>query len=151
MAAIAGAQQVAASKRHKQINTCHLLYGLLDVNDEVLNYALATKRVNDQALKEVCKFVWQRASQKSAFQMPSYLRSDDSQSKSISERTTDSLIEVHVLFLILMENNDGMTKMLKEVGLVADDVRNAVNALNESDTKEKSSQIMMCQFQSMPT
>ena len=47
MAAIAGAQQVATSKRHKQINTCHLLHGILDVNDEVLNYALATKRVND--------------------------------------------------------------------------------------------------------
>ena len=41
--------------------------------------------------------------------------------------------------------------MLKEVGLVADDVRNAVNALNESDTKENYPQRMTCQFQSMPT
>ena len=50
MAAIAGAQQ-AASKRHKQINTCHLLHGILDVNDEVLNYTLATKRLSDQELQ----------------------------------------------------------------------------------------------------
>ena len=143
MAAIAGAQQVAASKRHKQINTCHLLHGLLDVNDEVLNYALATKRVNDQALKEGLPnlFNQEASSEKeSAFQMPSpALGQTILRAKSISERTTDSLIEVHHLFLALMENNDGVTKMLKEVGLVADDVRNAVNALNESDTKEKSS------------
>lgn len=143
MAAIAGAQQVAASKRHKQINTCHLLHGILDVNDEVLNYALATKRVNDQALKEGLPnlFNQEASSEKeSAFQMPSpALGQTILRAKSISERTTDSLIEVHHLFLALMENNDGVTKMLKEVGLVADDVRNAVNALNESDTKEKSS------------
>ena len=39
-----------------------------------------------------------------------------------------------------MENNDGVTKMLQEIGLVADDVRKALNALNESDKKDKSSQ-----------
>ncbi|MEC7159828.1 MAG: ATP-dependent Clp protease ATP-binding subunit, partial [Bacteroidota bacterium] len=143
MAAIAGAQQVATSKRHKQINTCHLLHGILDVNDEVLNYALATKRVNDQALKEGLPnlFNEEASSEKeSAFQMPSpALGQTILRAKSISERTTDSLIEVHHLFLALMENNDGVTKMLKAVGLVADDVRKAVNALNESDKKDKSS------------
>ena len=37
--------------------------------------------------------------------------------KSISERTTDSLIEVHHLFLALMENNDGVTKCLRKLVL----------------------------------
>ncbi|HAB89718.1 MAG TPA: type VI secretion system ATPase TssH, partial [Bacteroidetes bacterium] len=143
MAAIAGAQQVAASKRHKQINTCHLLHGLLDVNDEVLNYALATKRVSDQALKEGLPNLFDEevsSDKESAFQMPSpALGQTILRAKSISERKTDSLIEVHHLFLALMENNDGVTKMLKDVDLVADDVRKAVNALNESDKKVESS------------
>ena len=141
MAAIAGAQQMAASKRHKQINTCHLLHGLLDVNDEVLNYALATKRVSDQALKEGLPNLYNEeasSEKESAFQMPSpALGQTILRAKSISERTTDSLIEVHHLFLALMDNNDGVTKILSEVGLVADDVRKAVNALNESDKDKK--------------
>ena len=106
MAAIAGAQQVAASKRHKQINTCHLLHGILDVNDEVLNYALATKRVNDQALKEGLPNLFQKLPQKrkrfsNAF---TSLSQTILRAKSISERTTDSLIEVHHLFTLLKNN-----------------------------------------------
>ena len=143
MAAIANAQQVAASKRHKQINTCHLLHGLLDANDEVLNYTLATKRLSDQSIKERLPDLFNQegtTEKESAFQMPSpALGQTILRAKSISERSADSLIEVYHLFIALLNNNDSVARMLQEIGLVAEDVHKALNALQEPDAKQDSS------------
>lgn len=143
MAAIANAQQVAASKRHKQINTCHLLHGLLDANDEVLNYTLATKRLSDQAIKERLPDLFNQEAtteKESAFQMPSpALGQTILRAKSISERSADSLIEVYHLYIALLNNNDAVARMLQEIGLVAEDVHKALNALQEPDAKQDSS------------
>ena len=142
MTAIAGAQQAAASKRHKQINTCHLLQGVIDVNDEVLNYTLATKRVSDTMIKEHLSKLFDQeltADKESAFQMPSpTLGQTILRAKSISENKGDDLIEVYHLFLALMVNADGVAQMLKEFGISDGDVSKALRALGDADKKEVS-------------
>lgn len=130
--AIQQAQQVAAGYSHANIETGHLLKGLLDADEQTAGYLLKKSGVNTQRLEQALQAVLQSYPKVSG-NASQYLSNAANQvlvkAQNGLKEFNDEFVTVELMLLALLQVSDPVSTMLKDAGLTEKALKAAIKEL----------------------
>lgn len=133
--AIAQAQQIAVENQNQSIETLHLLSGLLQTDENVIQFLLKKTGVNIPRLNEVINAqikTYPRVSGSSSL----YLSSDANQalikSQSLLKEFGDEFVAVELILLAILMAKDTAAQILKDAGLSEKALKLAISEMRGS-------------------
>src|SRR6266513_698269 len=132
--AIQKAQELASANQNSQIDTSHLLKGLLLVDENVVDFLLKKIGVNTAQLETRLEELLNKLPKVSNPQQQ-YLSSDANQvllkAQSYLKEFKDDFVSVEHLLLALQHGKDDVAKLLKELGVSEKDLKLAIAELRK--------------------
>ncbi|MBL7826252.1 MAG: AAA family ATPase, partial [Saprospiraceae bacterium] len=132
--AILQAQQIAAGYEQQNVDTAHLLKGMLDVDDSVTDFILKKSGVNMTRFKEdLDKLIWETPKVQGADKQ--YLTNEANKSiaaaKAMLKDFGDEYISIELLLLGIAKGNDKTARLLREQGASLETVSTAIKDLRK--------------------
>lgn len=132
--AILKAQRIAAGLDQQQVDTIHLLKGMLETDEDVLTFILQKVNVNMAALREEVESGIQSYPKVKGTEKQ-YLTNDAnralSRAKNMLKDFGDEYISVELMLLGIIQGTDSGAKLLKKLGAVDNGIREAINELRK--------------------
>ncbi len=133
--AIAQAQQIAVENQNQSIETLHLLSGLLQTDENVIQFLLKKTGVNIPRLNEVINAqikTYPKVSGSSSL----YLSNDANQalikSQSLIKEFGDEFVSVELVLLAILMAKDTAAQILKDAGLTEKALKQAISEMRGS-------------------
>lgn len=134
--ALQKAQEIAGGYQHQAVENGHLLKGILAVDENVAPYLLKKNNVNIQGLQQVLDRELQSYPRVAGGDI--YLSSDCNQTlqKALSTLKDfgDEFISIEHLMLALLMGKDSVARMLKDTGLTASGMKEAIKELRQGSS-----------------
>lgn len=134
--ALQKAQEIAGGYQHQAVENGHLLKGILAVDENVAPYLLKKNSVNIQGLQQVLDRELQSYPRVAGGDI--YLSSDCNQTlqKALSTLKDfgDEFISIEHLMLALLMGKDSVARMLKDTGLTASGMKEAIKELRQGSS-----------------
>ena len=128
--ALSAAQQEAFNNGHPQLDTIHLLKGMLDVDEDSLPFILEKAGVNRNILlgkvEEKLKTLPKVSGQSAELQPSPSFGKLILQANKITKDFDDSYVSVEILLLALLMIGDDTSKLLKDAGLQEKKLRQSI-------------------------
>ncbi len=135
--ALQQAQQVAFNNEHQQIETAHILQGMLDADENVIPFLLKKTGVNMQMLKDKLSEVIVKLPKVSGADQQ-YLSKNANkvlmQAQKLLKDTEDEYVSIEHLFQAIVEGNDDTAKLLKELGINKEELQKAIQELRKGSS-----------------
>ena len=126
--AIQKAQEIAASLQHQQIETAHLLKGIIAVDDGILPFIWQRFGIQGGDVQQKLDELLAKLPRVSGGQQ--YLSQNAHQvlqkAFKISESWKDSVVTLEHLFVAILENNDELAQYLQSLGLKPEEVKRII-------------------------
>lgn len=133
--AIQKAQELCISADNPQIETCHLLKGLMLTDENVLNYAFKKVNVPVNMVTKALDAMLQNLPKQSGGNNMPYLSAAANtvliKSQSYLKEFKDEFVTVEHIFLAVLENNDQTSQLLKDAGVRFNDIKKAFTELRK--------------------
>ncbi len=132
--ALAQAQQIAAGYEQQNVDTAHLLKGMLEVDDSVVNFLLGKVGANAKRIEErLNQLIWEIPKVKGADKQ--YLTPDANRAitaaKGLLKEYGDEYISLEVLLLGIAKGSDKTARLLREEGATPEALSKAVQELRK--------------------
>ena len=132
--AILQAQQIAAGYEQQNVDTAHLLKGMLEVDDSVTDFLLKKAGVNMTRFEqELDKLVWETPKVKGADKQ--YLTNEANKAvaaaKSSLKDFGDEYISLEIMLLGIAKGNDKTARLLREQGVTIEVLTAAIKELRK--------------------
>ena len=132
--AILQAQQIAAGYEQQNVDTAHLLKGMLEVDDSVTDFLLKKAGVNMTRFEqELDKLVWETPKVKGADKQ--YLTNEANKAvaaaKSSLKDFGDEYISLEIMLLGIAKGNDKTARLLREQGVTLEVLTAAIKELRK--------------------
>jgi len=135
--ALQQARQIAFNNEHQQIETAHILQGMLDADENVIPFLLKKTGVNMQMLKDKLSEVIGKLPKVSGADQQ-YLSKNANkvlmQAQKLLKNTEDEYVSIDHLFQAIVEGTDDTAKLLKELGIEKDELQKAVQELRKGNS-----------------
>ena len=132
--AILKAQRIAAGLEQQQVDTTHLLKGMLETDEDVITFLLQKANVNLAALREELETTI-RSYPKVKGTEKQYLTNDAnralSRAKTMLKNFGDEYISIELMLLGIIQGTDTGAKMLKQLGATDKEVQGAIEELRK--------------------
>ena len=127
------AVQLAESHQNQAIEPAHLLLGIFETDENILNYIFAKAGANGQIIKKSVEKVVEGYPKVSGGQP--YLSRDANtvirKANEFAKEFGDQFISVEILFLAIVDGGDETARLLKDAGLTVADVKKAIQDLRK--------------------
>ena len=127
--AIQKAQEMAMTAGNPQIETAHLLKGLLVTDEQVLSFAFKKINVNTERVKQTLDAVLSSLPKQSGGTQAPYLSNQANavlvKSQSYLKEFGDEFVTVEHLLLAILDNQDQTSQLLKDAGVKSSDLKKA--------------------------
>lgn len=134
--ALQKAQEIASGYQHQAVENGHLLKGILAVDDNVAPYLLKKNNVNIQGLQQILDREMQSYPKVAGGEI--YLSSASNQTlqKALAglKDFGDEFISIEHLLLALVSGNDTVAQILKDTGLTASGMKEAIKELRKGSS-----------------
>ncbi len=131
--ALQKAQEIAMGYQHQAIETGHLLKGILAVDESVTPHLLKKNNVNLQNFRQVLDRMVESYPKVSGGN--TYLGNDTSKvlqnATSFLNEFDDEFISIEHLLLALLNNNDNISRLMKDSGLTEKNLKAAITELRK--------------------
>ncbi len=132
--AILQAQQIAAGYEQQNVDTAHLLKGMLEVDDSVTDFLLKKAGVNmGRFEQELDKLVWETPKVQGADKQ--YLTNEANKAVAAAKASLkdfgDEYISLEILLLGVAKGNDKTARLLREQGVTLDVLSAAIKELRK--------------------
>ncbi len=132
--ALAQAQQIAAGYEQQNVDTAHLLKGMLEVDDSVVNFLLGKVGANAKRIEErLNQLIWEIPKVKGADKQ--YLTPDANRAitaaKGLLKEYGDEYISLEILLLGIAKGSDKTARLLREEGATPEALSKAVQELRK--------------------
>ncbi|MEZ4992045.1 MAG: ATP-dependent chaperone ClpB [Saprospiraceae bacterium] len=132
--AILKAQRIAAGLEQQQVDTVHLLKGILETDEDVITFLLQKVNVNMAALREALE-AGVRTYPKVKGAEKQYLTNDAnralSRAKNMLQEFGDEYISLELILLGIIQGTDKGAKLLKDLGATDKGIRAALEELRK--------------------
>ncbi len=129
------AQELAAQEKHPAIENAHILKGILMQDQDVVPYILQQNQVDKNILNQTIDSILKGISKVEGGQL--FLSSNAQQTLQkaiqLAKANNDEFVAVEMLFLALVEGNDQIGKLLKDVKLDKKKVEKQIIDLRKGD------------------
>jgi ATP-dependent Clp protease ATP-binding subunit ClpB len=136
------ASEIANSKKHQQVETAHILKGVIEVADNISMYIFNKSGVNSKALISVLDRLIDS--------FPRVIGGDDSyfsgnagsvmqNAIKLSEAAGDKYVSVESIFHALLIEGDKISRLLKDSGITEDDLKKTIAELRKGSTVDSQS------------
>jgi ATP-dependent Clp protease ATP-binding subunit ClpB len=127
--AIQKGQEIAMASGNPQIETAHLLKGLLVTDEQVLSFAFKKINVNTDRVKQTLDAILSSFPKQSGGTQAPYLSSQANavlvKSQSYLKDFGDEFVTVEHLLLAILDNQDQTSQLLKDAGVKSSDLKKA--------------------------
>ena len=132
--AILQAQQIAAGYEQQNVDTAHLLKGMLEVDDSVTDFLLKKAGVNMTRFEqELDKLVWETPKVKGADKQ--YLTNEANKAVAAAKASLkdfgDEYISLEIMLLGIAKGNDKTARLLREQGVTLEVLTAAIKELRK--------------------
>jgi ATP-dependent Clp protease ATP-binding subunit ClpB len=130
--AIQQAQQIAAVSTHQSIETAHLLKGILEVDDQIIDYLLKKINVNPQRISQATDAIingFPKVSGGGGQYLSTASNQVLSKAQSMLKEFGDEFVSIEHLLLGLLAGSDSVTQLLKDARVTDKDLRKAIKEL----------------------
>ncbi len=132
--ALSQAQQIAAGYEQQNVDTAHLLKGMLEVDDSVVNFLLGKVGANVKRIEErLNQLIWEIPKVKGADKQ--YLTPDANRAitaaKGLLKEYGDEYISLEVLLLGIAKGSDKTARLLREEGATPEALSKAIQELRK--------------------
>ncbi|MCS7037274.1 MAG: ATP-dependent chaperone ClpB [Saprospiraceae bacterium] len=132
--ALAQAQQIAAGYEQQNVDTSHLLKGMLEVDDSVVKFLLGKVGANAKRIEErLNQLIWEIPKVKGADKQ--YLTPDANRAitaaKGLLKEYGDEYISLEILLLGIAKGSDKTARLLREEGATPEALSKAVKELRK--------------------
>ncbi len=132
--ALAQAQQIAAGYEQQNVDTAHLLKGMLEVDDSVVGFLLGKVGANVKRIEErLNQLVWEIPKVKGVDKQ--YLTPDANraitQAKGLLKEYGDEFISLEILLLGIAKGSDKTARLLREEGATPEALSKAIRELRK--------------------
>ena len=127
------AVQLAESHQNQAIEPAHLLLGIFETDENILNYIFAKAGANGQIIRKSVEKIVEGYPKVSGGQP--YLSRDANsvirKANEFAKEFGDQFISVEILFLAIVDGGDETARLLKDAGLTVADVKKAIQDLRK--------------------
>jgi ATP-dependent Clp protease ATP-binding subunit ClpB len=127
--AIQKGQEIALAAGNPQIETAHLLKGLLVTDEQVLSFAFKKINVNTDRVKQTLDAIMSSLPKQSGGTQAPYLSNQANavlvKSQSYLKDFGDEFVTVEHLLLAILDNQDQTSQLLKDAGVKSSDLKKA--------------------------
>jgi len=132
--ALAQAQQIAAGYEQQNVDTAHLLKGMLEVDDSVVGFLLGKVGANVKRIEErLSHLIWEIPKVKGVDKQ--YLTPDANraitQAKGLLKEYGDEFISLEILLLGIAKGSDKTARLLREEGATPEALSKAIRELRK--------------------
>ncbi len=135
--AILKAQQIAAGFDQQQVDTPHLIEGIMDTDESVANFLLQKMGINVPALRKQLDAAIENYPKVEGAEKQ-YLSSEANQALSRAKKRLaefgDEYISIELILLGILEGKDKGASILKELGATSEDLRAAIDELRKGSS-----------------
>ncbi len=127
------AVQIAESKQNQAIEPAHILMGIFETDENILNYIFSKTGANAQIIKKALEKVID-GYPKVAGGQPYLSRDANSvirKAEGFMKEFGDQFISVEILFLAVVDGGDETARLLKDAGLSVAEVKKAITDLRK--------------------
>jgi ATP-dependent Clp protease ATP-binding subunit ClpB len=132
--AIQQAQQIASGLSHQQVDTVHLIRGIMDTDEHLSQFLLEKSGVNMPLLKRKTEEAFKEYPKISGTDQQ-YLTNDAnkalSKAKGMLASFGDSYISMELVLLAIVQGNDKGAKVLKDSGMTEEKLKAAIQELRK--------------------
>jgi len=132
--AIYKAQQIAGSLNQQQVDTTHIIYGILEIDEQVAEFLLKKSGISIDSLKSRLKNEIKRYPRVEGTEKQ-YLTNHSNQAlaraKKLLVQFEDDYISIELILLGIMGGNDKGAQILKELGATEEGVLEAIKELRK--------------------
>ncbi len=136
------ASEIAKSKKHQQVETAHILKGIIEVADNISMYIFSKSGVNSKALISVLDRLIEG--------FPRVIGGDENylsgnahsvlqNAVKISEDAGDKYVSVESIFQALLIEGDKISRLLKDSGITEEDLKKTIAELRKGSTVDSQS------------
>ena len=134
--AIQKAQEIATGFQQQQLDTAHILKGIIEVDENVTPFLLKKLGVNISLLEQKADAIIQKQSKVSGGQI--YLSNEAnsaiSKAQSLLKEFGDEFVSIEHLLLGILSGKDETARLLKESGVNEKDLKTAIKELRKGST-----------------
>jgi ATP-dependent Clp protease ATP-binding subunit ClpB len=135
---VQSAQQIAFENQNPVIENAHLLKGITENDEEIINYVFSKTGANLQRVKlandAIIAGLPKMSSGNNNPALSQQLNSTMMQSEKIMKDMQDEYVSVEHLILALLHNNDQVGNLMKDAGIKYNDAKKAIESL-KGDSK----------------
>jgi ATP-dependent Clp protease ATP-binding subunit ClpB len=127
------AVQLAESHQNQAIEPAHILLGIFETDENILNYIFAKSGANGQIIRKSVEKIVDGYPKVSGGQ-PYLSRDANSVFRKANEYAKefgDQFVSVEILFLAIVDGGDETSRLLKDAGLTVADVKKAIQDLRK--------------------
>ncbi len=135
--AILKAQQIAKSRRQQQVDTVHLLLGMMDTDEHITTFLLQQAGVAPTALRLRLEEALKHYPKVQGVQKQFLTREANqalARAKKLLTRFGDKYISIELMLLGILQGSDRGARLLKEAGATEEKIEAAIDALRKGAT-----------------
>ncbi len=137
--AILKSQQLAGSLDQQQVDTSHLIRGIMDTDEQLTEFLLQKMDINIPILKRELNKAYEKIPKVSGGGVgKQYLTNDSNQSlsraKKLMKEFGDDFISLELMLLGILKGKDSGAKVLKDLGATEDGLKKAIAELRKGRT-----------------
>ena len=125
--------QIAEANQNQVIEPAHILLGIFETDENILNYIFSKVGINSQIIKKSIQKIIESYPKVSGGQP--YLSRDTNslfrKANDFAKQFGDQFISVEILFLSIVDGGDETARLLKDAGLTTADVKKAITDLRK--------------------